>query len=349
MNRQSTFLPGKCREEVTMQSQAAGSVYGRGLKGFVEDARCIKHDAETLCAKLQSGTVTSIQLYGMKGRPIQVTNKQEIHTIAQTLDSNVLIKSFHGPLAHKFFMDELSGFNQIHSIFNSMMDVFTTVKPGLKYADTSIYGVRITNMLGITSYHTFTEACSQTLDEITLTQAMYDKMCKDIHASLKAIHMHHYYHNDLKPDNVIYCPHRKRFKLIDWESSGTTLKTSTSFVFGGTIFFNHPLKFYLGGLPAFLCRNLMDAASMFNPKFLWLRGMSVYDEYRTRTNASFDNIIASGLTHAQLHRQFSPHYDNYAFALILAFLADKHNLKPPKRIIQKLMAPFEKFSADIKA
>jgi serine/threonine protein kinase len=52
-----------------------------------------------------------------------------------------------------------------------------------------------------------------------------------------------YIHNDLKPDNIIYC--KDGFKIIDWELSRDIKSKPDSIIYTGNTRYNHPLKLYL--------------------------------------------------------------------------------------------------------
>ena len=64
--------------------QHGGKRYGEGVKGYVEDNECIKHDTATFCHYLQSSSIETFTLYGLN-RHFLITDTNEIESIKKRL------------------------------------------------------------------------------------------------------------------------------------------------------------------------------------------------------------------------------------------------------------------------
>jgi serine/threonine protein kinase len=328
-------------------NQVAGRRYGEGVKGFVEDCACQKGDEATFCKMLRelykAGEIESLKLYWSVSKHMTVSSGEEIQTVIDIISSRrtIVVKTFKGANAGDGFKDEIRGFLKVSSILKGKK--YHTISPGFTKDGKEIYGVVISRVSGAPSYHTFTEGCSTPVDEMKFaSQEQFDKFVKDIGEALAAMHAQNYYHNDIKPDNMIYCPAADRFKLIDWELSGKFKSEPPTFYKCGTSLYNHPLKFYLGGLPAVVSKQLMTFTVMRMDKHKWLKEMKSYRHIRRLAGVSLDWIIETeeGAGVNMLHHKYAPFFDNWAFALCIIFLAEKHNMRVPEEELRSLMEPF---------
>jgi len=314
-----------------------GKIYGEGYKGLVKDVLYKKRDNKTLFYDISKSSNNKIKLFG-KNKIILKEKNNIINLIKNRND--LIVKKFKSYLwflnddIHNF-KNELTGFYELINNFGiNNIKKYTTIKPLTIINNHEIYGIKIDN-----SYYTFAEKCNNTLDNIKLNQKLFNQFIKDIMKILIILKKNHYYHNDLKPDNIIYCDNT--FKLIDWELSRKIKNKPDSILYNGTLLFNHPIKLYIKGIPSFICKLTMDLPLLFNKKFKWIGKLKCFNEYKKRTLDSFDRILKLNLSSEKMHKLFTKYFDNYAFALNIAFLAEKNKLKEPKDIIDKLMKPLE--------
>jgi len=319
-----------------------GKIYGEGQAGIVKDIKYIKGDKNTLFYELNKNKNNKIKIYGIgKKEKILIIPKEKILNIIKKLKKNLVVKKFKKNLwffnnsNKNNFKNELTGYKEILKIFGEKeLNKYTAIKPLFIINNIKIYGIS-TNK----NYYSFSEYCSKSLDEINLTQELYNKFTKDIIKSLKILQKNHYIHNDIKPDNIMYC--NNQFKLIDWEMSKLLNKKIIELKYCGNTVFNHPIKYYLAGFPSYICRKLMDVEIFYYTKHNWIGQLKSYNEYKKRSINSFNKIINSKLTKQQIHNKFSKYFDNYAFAINLVYLAEKNKIKPNIKLINKLMKPLE--------
>jgi len=318
-----------------------GKFYGEGMKGYVEDARCIKDDDRTFCRWLESNQdeITKAELYSnFKKLTIDATAfKTKVVPLIRS-SKNIVAKTFKGENPKDYFLNELRASKIVAKTLPD--HTYHTVAPGFVYDGMPVYGL-VLHKKETTTYHIFSEGCSTQILDVKFDQKLFDKFIKDILEGFDKIHAAGLYHNDVKPDNMIYCGATNRFKIIDWELAAKFSKTPTKYSQSGTTLYNHPMKFYIGGLPAFISR-LLPSYSLVIGKHKWVKELKAWPHIKQFITNSFDFAVASNchLTKEQLHKKFAPHYDNFAFALTILFLADKHQLKVPKGLVAKLMGPF---------
>ena len=192
-----------------------------------------------------------------------------------------------------------------------------------------------------TSFHIFSEGCSTQIMHIKFTQRFFDKFVKEIGETLDIIQDLGYQHHDIKPDNMIYCKHTDRFKIIDWE-----LVTHESAPLGrywemGNTLFNHPIKFYLGGLPAFIAKRLPARFAVKKNKYHWVEKLQSFEHLNLLTTTSFDYLVKkhSGELAEKVYKRYMPHLDKYAFGQSIVLLADKNKVEIPIETVRELMAP----------
>jgi len=328
-----------------IQTQHAGKLYGEGMKGYVEDCNCIKDDKKTFCQYLKKhrAQIKEISLYSSTSRSFKLDIDEEIDKIIGILNDKqgLVVKTFKGSHPKDGFIAEIKGFLKILSILKNKD--YHTVHEGFVLKNEPIYGLCISYTNKTNSYHTFTEGCSTPIDKMKFkSQEQFDIFVKHIYDALTAIHEQGYYHNDIKPDNMIYCAKDERFKLIDWELSSKMPAEPRPFYSGGTTLYNHPLKFYLGGLPAIICKQLIQYSVVILGKHKWVRKLKVFKTLKFLNSMSLDWILEKENTKSKvaIHRKYYPHFDNYAFAQSVLYLAEKHGMIAPSDLIADLMGPF---------
>lgn len=326
---------------------SGGKFYGEGAKGRVEDTRCIFKDTKTFCKYINDvlSSIEKITLYHTLSSKVTLSKKIDIMHVIGLLGKNdiTLTKTYkQGSIDVKEeFTRELQANTEISKHLKPM---YHTLKPAFVYKSLPVNGVCMmyTVESGLTpTYHLFTEACSTQPTDFKFTQTTFNKFVKEIKECLDSLHAAGWNHNDIKPDNMIYCARSNRFKVVDWGMSSSHKTKPFAFNETGTKYYNHPLMFYLAGIPAFVSRRLM-AYSLLVGKHTWTKKLKTQDIVQSLSTSSFDYILSrySKLNSKELHAKFAPHYDNYAFAITLLLLADKNNVKAPKDIVDKLLEPF---------
>ena len=316
-----------------------GKIYGEGFKGYVEDIKYIKYDHKTLYNYLINTNTNNVKLYGIRnGRYKTIIKKDKLIKLIKN-NNNLLVKCFKNDLwfimSKTFnFKNELTGFYELIKIFGNKIKDYTTILPLANIDNIDIYGLNINRR-----YFTFTEKCNITLENMKLDEKLFKQLINNITEILLILRKNKYIHNDLKPDNMMYC--HNRFKLIDWELSRPIRNKSDSIRYNGTLVFNHPIKLYIKGFPEMICKNIINISILYIEKIKWLRKIKSFEIYKKRTIDSFDRIINLNLSRKKIHKIFTKYFDAYSFALSLAFLSEKNNLEVPHKIIDKLMRPLE--------
>lgn len=342
-----------------------GKIINRGFKGVVLDMYSKNsEDKQTLYNHLleQVKTPSDITLITEK-EEIKINSKEDYESILKQIkkrSKKVLVKKFDATSImfgsnSKNFNNEFDGYKQLIEIFKGDVSKYTTIMKGITYKNKDVYGISFHN-----NYYIFLEKCYKTLDNINFTEKTLKKCVKEIMEALDILNAHDYIHNDLKPDNIILC--RKRFKIIDWESSNYIKDQSTTFINtkNGNLTYNHPIKFYRVGVPfvfyKFIYNNevltysmltklktpsliykLVDATMndviSYNSKLSKIpsENTSIINKKNKKIKPlSFDHIKENADYYLKLS-------DYYAFALTIIFLAEKNNIDYPRKIINKIL------------
>jgi len=321
-----------------------GKILNRGFKGVIINMyNDNPDDNHTLYKELlmNSGN-KEISLITVDGSiTLEDKDFDLILKLIKKRDKKVLVKkfvtsSFMFDSNAKNFNSEIEGYRQLIQIFKDNVTKYTTIKKGFSYKHKDIYGITFNN-----NYYVFLEKCFNTLDNIKFTEKTLAKCVKEIIEILDILNANNYIHNDIKPDNIIYCDKSKRFKLIDWELSSKLPTKPPPFYKGGTSLYNHPLKFYLGGLPGIIAKNLMMYSVNVLGKHKWVGKLKAYEHLQKLSKLSLEWILhkENGNSSLQIHKKYYPFYDNYAFAVTIIFLAERNRMKVPDDLIKKLMEP----------
>jgi serine/threonine protein kinase len=325
--------------------QKGGKFYGEGMKGYVEDAPCIKDDHKTFCKYFTDNQtdIAKVSLYNVDLKHIDVKEPSEITNILNMLKEakTIVAKTFKGNNPVEPFKNELKASKIIASTLPN--PDYHTIAPAFIYKKVPVYGMVIEYESAIKSksFHIFSEGCSTQILNVKFDQKLFNKFVNDIKEGFDVIHKAGIYHNDVKPDNMIFCPKSNRFKIIDWELASFFPKKPINFRKCGTTLFNHPLKFYLGGLPSVIAKRLIEYSLLLG-KHKWVSKCKSYPLVKAFAQTSFEHILSihADKTKLQIHKLYAKFYDNYAFALTIILLADKHKLNVPKELIDDLLAPF---------
>jgi len=347
-----------------------GKILNRGYKGAVMDIyNDNNNDTITVYMELKNDVSNVITLVGLNKQIEIDINKNKDWLLKKLKNQNgkILAKKFMSASIlfgsnNKNFNNELEGYRNIIRIFGKDVDKYTTVKSIFSYNNTPIYGLIFND-----NYYIFVERCFSTLNEIKFTQELFDKCYNDIIETLNILNKYNYVHNDIKPDNIIYC--NNRFKLIDWESSNDIKKQSGSFINtkNGSLVFNHPIKFYNIGVPLYIYRYLYENEVLTytfikNKKNLqkihtlniknFNKTLIEFDKYKNIedaniTNTNVDNSIThikSGIdiTHIKKNKYLSLKLnDYYSFALTMIIIADNNKIKPPSSFIKNVFKAYK--------
>jgi len=320
--------------------------YGQGAKGWVQDTPCAKQDPITFCSYMIEtlGTIKKIILLGNnEKKKIYVTGSSGFTKVIDCLKDakNIVTKTFLGRNAKTAFENE---FRSNMVIINEMNKRYHTLSPGFEWKDDEpIYGMIVVRNDDSRMYHLFSEGCSTQVLNIKFNQRLFNKFIKDISSILDKLQAIGYMHNDIKPDNMIFCKNSNRFKIIDWELVTSVKEPPLKFYNSGNTTFNHSIRFYLGGLPSFVAKQIQSEYGVKRPKYEWVAKLSSFKELNLIMKTSFDYLLKrhnDDKDRKTLYKTLAPHFDKWAFAQMIILLAEKHGLKYPKEKIQEYMAPF---------
>lgn len=329
--------------------QNGGKILGEGFSGIVENTSYIKRDKHTLYNDLINKNPETIYIFGFKNNKIvkiKINNNYFKNNVLEEIKNseNIAVKIFKGDYiffnrSSYYFNNEMKGYLKIKNIFKKKeyINKYTTLKSLFIYNDMDIYGLIVDSLC-----YVFFELCQKTVDHIKFDQKLYDKFVKDISESIDILNKNNYLHGDLKADNIILC--NNNFKLIDWELS-TPMDTISrkSIRYMGTLIFNHPLKFYILGIPAFICRYIMYLSKIHNFENSWIYKLKNFDKIIEKVIKKFDEIIESGLSRKKIIKLYAKYFNNYSIGLLFLFLAEKYKLKCDNNKIKELLNPFVNF------
>jgi len=226
------------------------------------------------------------------------------------------------------FKNEFKSIKQIYKFMKTKIKDYTTIKPLFTYNDIDIYALSYNK-----NYFIFQEKCFNTIDNIKFTQKEFNKMIKDIYNTLKLLQYNNFLHNDLKADNIIHC--KNKYKIIDWDKSYNTRSIFKSLIVRGNFLFNHPYKFYNKGIPLFFYNFLNSIFKEIDYKKIeWILNLKSFKIIEEKIEISINKLIDNP------PKNINKYYDNYSFALLIIFLAEKNNLTYPKEFVNNLLKPF---------
>ncbi len=325
-----------------MQDFHGGKVYGQGMKGYVSDTACYKNDIHNFCylfySKIDSCKVVILYTDSEKVNLKTYGDFNTLYTLLQNAQHTVT-KTFNGKDPQMAFRNELRSNITITKIFQNKSH--HTISPGFLWNNKPVYGMKIVDNLNNASYHLFSEGCSIQIMHIKFTQPLFNKFVQDITDTLNVLQKFGYQHNDIKPDNMVFCKNSNRFKLIDWELTSHINNSMKNLEGMGNTLFNHPLKFYLSGLPAFVSKRLATFYAAKKKKYNWVSKLKTFHELHLLTTTSFDYILQTHPNDSlnKIHRLYSSYFDKYAFAQSVILLADKNRLQIPFHIVNNLLDP----------
>jgi len=343
-----------------------GKVLNRGFKGMVMDMYSHNpEDKQTLYNELLANVQNpnEISLITADGSINLDADKYEsILKSIKKKSKSVLVKKFavssfmFGSNA-KNFNNEMEGYRQLIEIFKKDVSKYTTIKKGFTYKHKDIYGITFHN-----NYYVFLEKCFKTLDNIQFTEKTLSKCVKEIMECLNILNAHHYIHNDIKPDNIILC--RKRFKIIDWESSNYIKDQASTFINSknGNLVFNHPIKFYRIGVPYTFYRYIYDTEIM---TYQLLYKLKKPKEMVNLVETTYNKVVAKYSELSKIpavkenseviKRKVKPETidqikqnkdyflklaDYYSFALTIIYLAERNDVDYPKKTIDNIFTHY---------
>ncbi len=312
-----------------------GKIINRGYTGIVMEL-FNNDDDNTLYNDLKKTKPKDLTLITIDERiKIPIKDLDSVLRLIRLNSKTTLAKKFSYiiPLFNtdeKRFNNELEGYKQLISMFGKDISKYTTVKRGFEYNKKDIYGILFNK-----TYYIFIEKCYKTIDNIKFTQKSLNKCVNDITEVLDILKKNNYIHNDIKPDNIIYC--NKRFKLIDWESSNLIKNQTSTFINSknGNFTFNHPIKFYKIGLPYFFYRYIYDAEIQTYPYIAELKSPVIITEMVYNT---FNDVL-------KRYKNSPKDYylklaDYYSFAISIIYMAEKNNIDYPKKFVNDILANY---------
>lgn len=312
-----------------------GKIINRGYTGIVMEL-FNNDDDNTLYNDLKKTKPKDLTLIGIDGRiKIPVKDMDLVLKLIRLNSNTTLAKKFSYiiPLFNtdeKRFNNELHGYKQLISMFGKDISKYTTIKKGFKYNKKDIYGILFNK-----TYYIFVEKCYKTIDNIKFTQKSLNKCVSDIMEVLDILKKNNYIHNDIKPDNIIFC--NKRFKLIDWESSNLIKDQTSTFINSknGNFTFNHPIKFYKIGIPFFFYRFIYDAEIQTYSYITNLKSPSIIAEM---VYNSFNEVLKKYKNSPMDY--YLKLADYYSFAISIIYMAEKNNIDYPKKLVNDILAKY---------
>jgi len=273
----------------------------------------------------------TVYLYGMN-KTIKITNVNLLSYI-ENKDDFIAKKIKSGNIfsgsSRINFLNELHSIKKIYKFMKNKMETYTTIKPMFNYNNIDIYALSYKK-----NYFIFQEKCFNTIDNINFTQTEFNKMIKDISDSLELLQNNNFLHNDLKADNIIFC--NNKYKIIDWDKSYHLNNIFKSLFIRGNYYLNHPYKFYNKGIPLFFYNFLNSIFKKIDyKKIRWMLKLKAFNIMEEKIKKSINDFI-----HNPPKKSINRYYDNFSFALLIIFLAEKNNLNYPKETVNNLLKPF---------
>jgi len=337
-----------------------GKIINRGFKGVVMEMYNTNiEDDDTLYNDLKKKVKNpnEIKLITEK-EEIKIETEKDYKLILKEIkkrSKKVLVKKFETSSImfgsnSKNFNNELEGYKQLIEIFKGDISKYTTIMKGFSYKQKKIYGISYHN-----NYYIFLEKCYKTLDNINFTEKSLNKCVKEIIEILDILNAHNYIHNDLKPDNIILC--KKRFKIIDWESSNYIKEQSSTFINtkNGNLTYNHPIKFYRIGVPYVFYKYIYNneiltypmLTKLKTPKIIYKLVNSTINEvisYNSKLskipNENINNKKIKSISFNEIKKNKDYYLklsDYYAFAITILYISEKNNINYPHKIINKIL------------
>ncbi len=325
-----------------------GRIFNHGYKGIVmsvyNDSR---RDKKTLYKEIDENRENGIELIGINDKKrIKVVGDDEIKKILEMIKDSgnrgdILVKKFvyAGLLDtnENNFKNEMRGYLQLFKIFGKDLEKYTTIKAGFVYKGLKIYGIICKD-----NYYIFLEKCNKTIEEIKFDNRLFNKMVMEIKDVLKVLDDNKYIHNDIKPDNIIYCERVKRFKLVDWDLSTSFLnkindKNITIFK-NGSFIFNHPIKFENTGISNILYNIGYKLETINSNRYKYMRKLA--------SPILIKNKIIDSLSYVRKINDekgrgyYIKYYDKYSFALCILFMGELNNIHVDSKWINNILSKF---------
>lgn len=298
-----------------------GKIINNGSKGIV-------YDSIDLINQLHN--INNVHLISINKDGIIKKNIVKTSKIINEINNNILVKKFiHSYLLFKYanynFKNELNGYKNMIKIFGNNVDKYTTIKEGLIYNGRKIYGLYFDY-----NYYVFLEKCDNTIDNFNFTQKNFEIFSSKIMKTLKILEYNNFLHNDIKPSNIVVC--NNEFKLIDWELSYNLDKQVKRSLINknGNFIFNHPIKYYLTGLPLLINKIIFHIELYLEKNIYYNKSLSKIRE-----------IIELSFKYLNKNKHFYFKYSDYfAFAFVHIYIAEKNNLKISLKIIKPILKLF---------
>lgn len=267
----------KTRKNIKLKRKGfikAGKILGKGAKGTVmeltnldnNDYDCFFGKNYLYETKYNNKEISSINLYNVNKDTLQIQVKYQDKTdflnfLEKTYktDTTRVVKFFKDELA---FKDELIENTRVLSVYDVNAKNFITLEEG-KDEDFSFSGFSISTS-DKTSYFFISRKCNPNLfayfgkydikdnpDVQTERKKKLVNFISDVLESLIIINGKNYYHNDLKPSNIVWCnktssENEKQIRLIDWGASKMVNITDINTLrYRGDPAFSSPMKMYL--------------------------------------------------------------------------------------------------------
>jgi hypothetical protein len=213
-----------------MPTMKGGRVYGQGLYGRTMDAADIRGDPDTMHAMLSvmpPKDRSRCFAWGPDGRKRTALTAAQFDALAAIVasSSNAVAKLMHaGPDTRTVFKNEMHAMALVRGAFGDHSDRCTTLRS--MFIPSPVKGRRALEVAGLETpagFYVLSGRCETPLDRFKFTQKNIGAFVRDILFGFSVLHAGGVLHCDVKLDNMIYCASERRFKLIDWGASDTTV------------------------------------------------------------------------------------------------------------------------------
>lgn len=293
-------------------------IYGEGKKGKVINNKGLYNI-------LADREIKNIKLVGLE--KTKVLEKEDFKKFFDLLynDNSYVVKVFKNKNTSQNFKNECKGIKNIYRIFKDSYKKYTTLY-FLEFNNFKSIGFKITCNNNYKIYVVLNSMCDMSINKFNFTNySIFNKFIENTLSALVKLQEYKYAHTDLKTDNIIYCNHDDRFKIIDWEMSKIlSLSINISSQYYANIEHNSPLAFYINGksmdesIKYFKKNNIKKKQKWFeSEQFQIIFNMYVKELYNIKDKYVFSKII---------FEKYKYHLDLFAIATIYYKIMYTNNL-----------------------
>ncbi len=324
-----------------------GRIFNHGYKGVVMSVyNSLNRDKNTLYKEIEGkGREDGIYLIGINRRKVKVRDDERGKIMEMIRESgmrdDILVKKFVYATGFDTnegnFNNEMKGYMQLFKIFGEDVEKYTTIKAGFVYKGVKIYGIICKD-----NYYIFLEKCNKTIESIKFDNKLFNKMVREVKEVLDKLEENRYIHNDIKPDNIIYCERVNRFKLVDWDLStyfsDKINKKKISMFKNGSFIYNHPIKFENTGLTTMVYEIGYKLETMNSDRYKYMKKLISPILMKEKINDSMSYVRR--INEEKGRGYYVSYYDKYSFALCILFIGEYNNIQVDNKWINNILSKF---------